>query len=398
MLESLPSIELSGGVLLESLKLRYIKKLSGNFLREVVMSNSLKTIAGRFIGILVIFGWISVSVVTAAGQSRALKELISKAAKEGEVVYGSAGETPEMFREFNRRFNKKFGINIKIKGLPLRSSQAVTRLLQEKKADKVSLDVIHPSYTLIQRLRGKGVLAEYDWVKVFGDYLPGLEKASMRVPKFVKNKVLDYQHLVYAPVYNTKLLSKSDVPKKWTDLLKPEWKGKKIIMDPRGNSFYLLFLEYGEEWTLDYASKLVKQDPLLVRGQPKIAMAVARGEAPFGISSVAHALRLKREGKPVDFVAMEVAAVVPQVLVPIKNSPHPNAARLFAAWMATEGLLVEEEIDFSGRAWPGSNWKMAKVLEKSGVKVVFLSTQDQIKTAKKMIAKVRRIMQRKKRR
>jgi iron(III) transport system substrate-binding protein len=354
-------------------------------------------LAGRYIGILVVFGWIPISSIAAADQSEALKGLIREAAKEGEVVYGSSGETPEMFRKFNRQFNKKFGINIKLKGLPLRSSQAVTRVLQEKAADKITLDVIHPSYTLLQRMLRKGVLAEYDWVGVFGDNLPGLDKASSRVPEVVKNKVLDYQHLVYAPVYNTKLLPKSKVPKKWTDLLKPEWKGKKIIMDPRGNSFYLLFLEYGEKWTLDYASKLVKQDPLLVRGQPKIAKAVARGEAPFGISSVAHALRLKREGKPVDFVAMEVAAVVPQVLVPVKNSPHPNAARLFAAWMATEGLLIEQEADFSGRAWPGSNWEMAKVLEKSGVKVVFLSNPEQFKAAKKMIAKVRKIVQRKKR-
>jgi iron(III) transport system substrate-binding protein len=346
---------------------------------------------------LAIMSLIATSAATAAESSSALAKLIDGAKKEGKVLYASSGEAPEMFEELNRRFNKKFGLNIEVQGVPLTASAAATRILQEKAANRLTIDVTHPSYTLVQGFIGKGILAEYDWTGVFGKVLPGIREAAENVPKFLKNQVLDYQHLVYMPLFNTKLVSRSDIPKKWEDLLDPKWSGQKIVLDPRGNSLYLLFLEYGEKWVLDYASKLVKQEPLFVRGSPTIAKAVGRGEAPLGITGFSNILEQKMEGNPVDFAPFEVSGVVPQVLVAVQGSPHPNAAKLFAAWTATEGMLALQENDGTGRAWPGSEWIMAKQLEKAQVKLAFTSTPEQMEAAKGVIAKVGKIMQQKRR-
>lgn len=372
---------------------RYPRK---NLLKEIFMDNLWRLFTSISVVVAALVGFTGPSVVAfAEEQPRALRELIGRAKKEGQVVYVDLTGTPEKLRESIQGFKKKFGVNIKVEIVPLGSSAGVTRLVQENAANKITMDLLHPSYTLVQRLVGKGILADFDWNGVFGKALPGISDASAKVPQFLKNKVLDYQHLVVVPIYNTKLLDKSDIPKKWIDLLDPKWKGKKIIMDPRGGSIYLFFVKYGEQWTLDYASKLMKQGPMFQRGQPAIARAVARGEAPLGITSLHQVLKYKHQGRPVDFAPMELAPVVPQVLVPVKGSRHPNAAKLFAAWLATEGLLIKQKKQFYGRAWPGSNWILAKTLEQAGVKLAIVSTSEEIKAAKKISAKVRRIVQRK---
>lgn len=335
------------------------------------------------------------SVMAAGGYPKALKELIDGAKQEKELVYATSGETPELIAELGQRFNEKFGLNVELKGVPLRSSAAATRIVQEKAANRLTIDLTHPSYTLVQRFVGKGILADFDWVGTFSEVLPGIKEAATHVPEFLKGKVLDYQHLVYIGIANNKLLASSEIPKKWDDLLDAKWKGQKIGLDPRGTSVYLLFLVYGEEWVLDYAQKLVNQEPLFIRGSANIAKAVARGEVPFGITGFSNIIEQKMRGNPVVVAPLGASGVVPQVLVPVAGAPHPNAAKLFAAWMATEGMLILQKSDGTGRAWPGSNWIMAKELENEHVKLAFASTEKEIEEASKLVAKVSKIMQQK---
>ena len=354
------------------------------------LARSCLWVAAYFIGELT----LSISV-GAAEAPKQLRDLIDGAKKEGRVAYATSGEAPELIRKLGQSFNKKFSFNIELQGVPLQASAATTRILQEKAANRLSFDITHPSYPLVQRLLGKGVLADYDWIGVFGEVLPRIREAATNVPAHLKNKVLDYQHLAYVGLYNSSMVAKNEVPKKWQDLLQPKWKGRKIILDPRGTSLYLLFLEYGEKWVLDYAGKLVEQEPLFISGSPNIAKAVAKGEAPLGITGFSNILEEKKRGNPVELAPFEVAGVVPQVIVPLEGAPHPNAAKLFAAWFATDGMLLLQEEDGTGRAWPGTDWLMAKQLEASAVKLAFASSPEQIESAASMVEKVAKIMQRK---
>ncbi len=352
-----------------------------------------RTIVAINVGVMAwFFAILVVPPSNAAEAPKNLQNLIEAAKKEGQVVYATSGETPETIQKLGQAFNKKFGLDIQLEGVPLQASGAVTRILQEKAANRLTLDLAHPSYPLVQRLLGKGILAEFDWVGVFGEKLPAIKEAATHVPPYLKNKVLDYQHLVYVGLYNTKALTKNEVPKKWNDLLQPRWRGRKIVLDPRGTSLYLLFLEYGEKWVLDFASKLVEQEPLFVSGSPNIAKAVAKGEAPLGITGFSNILEQKKLGQPVELAPFEVAGVVPQVIVPLEGGPHPAAAKLFAAWFATDGMLMLQDVDGTGRAWPGTDWLMAKELEKARVKLVFASTPEQIESATNVITKVSKIM------
>lgn len=343
---------------------------------------------------LTLSSFVTFSQLQAAAPPEGLRRILEAARSEGQVNYVSSGDSPKLIRDYNERFNKKFGLHITINNLPLSSSNAVARLLQEKAANRLTMDVMHPSYTLTFGLIGKGVILDFDWIGVFAEILPGIDKVVARVPDVLKNKALDFQHLVYIPIYNTNLVTKQEVPKKWEDLTAPRWRGRKIIVDSRGTSTYLLSLEYGEKWTLDFTSKLAQQPPLFGGGVPAIAKAVARGEAPLGITTLSNILDLKRQGMPVDVAPMEVVPIVPQVVIAVDGSPHANAGRLFAAWVATEGLEIAEKDDFSGRAWPGSGSIQATLLEKAGSKVIFASTLEQVEAVAKLLPKVQRIIQR----
>ncbi len=345
---------------------------------------------------LTLSSFATFSQVSAAAPPEGLRRILEAARSEGQVNYVSSGDGPELTREYNERFNKKFGLNVTIKNLPISSSKGVARLLQEKAANRLTMDVLHPSYTLTFGLIGKGIILDFDWIGVFGQILPGMDKVATRVPDVLKKKALDFQHLVYIPLYNTNLVAKRDVPKKWEDLTAPRWKGRKIMMDSRGTSTYLLSLEYGDQWTLDFSSKLAQQAPLFGAGVPAIAKAVARGEAPLGITTLSNILELKQQGMPVDVAPMEVVPIVPQVVIAVDGSPYANAGRLFAAWVATEGLELAEKTDFSGRAWPGSGSIQATLLEKAGSKVILASNPEQVEAVAKLLPKIQRIMQRSK--
>jgi iron(III) transport system substrate-binding protein len=63
--------------------------------------------------------------------------------------------------------------------------------------------------------------------------------------------------------------------------------------------------------------------------------------------------------------------VSPQHVFVPENSPNPNAARLFAAWFATEGVKVVNQFDMMPNAFdPGSDLaKAIKAQQAKGAKI-----------------------------
>jgi ABC-type Fe3+ transport system substrate-binding protein len=69
----------------------------------------------------------------------------------------------------------------------------------------------------------------------------------------------------------------------------------------------------------------------------------------------------------------------------IKGSPNINAARLWAAWMATEGSHLYTEMGHTTeRAWPESNSTMSKKIAELGGELAMLDTRDKILQAQQV--------------
>jgi ABC-type Fe3+ transport system substrate-binding protein len=145
------------------------------------------------------------------------------------------------------------------------------------------------------------------------------------------------------PVVNSDLVKPSAI-KTWNDLLKPEYKGKIAIYDPRvpgpgvANSSYI-----ADALGLDYVKKLyVGQEPKFSREGRQLVEWLARGvyaiAVGFGASDI-------EDFKAAGIKNLEVLYDIEGTALPIignfyphipKKAPHPNAAAVFMNWFASK--------------------------------------------------------------
>ena len=150
---------------------------------------------------------------------------------------------------------------------------------------------------------------------------------------------------IHAVGYNRKLLSEDKVPNTWDDFLKPEFKGKKFLVDIRPQGFAALAAGLGEKWALDYASKIAAQEPVWVRGQTGPLTAMVSGV--HSLFHLAYYHSCTRAAKKDVSGALQCKVIEPvpgrlQEFAAVNHiAPHPNASLLWLEFQATpEGQKV----------------------------------------------------------
>jgi len=144
-------------------------------------------------------------------------------------------------------------------------------------------------------------------------------------------------------VYNKNLVRAADVPKTWEDVLKPVFRNRLLLVDPRSSNNYmawtnLMFETYGES----FLTGLRQQGFRLVEGGSQGAQQVAAGASHIVFPpSFAHAEPLIQRGAPLAVAYPSdnspVPAIGPQHSWGLpRTSPKPNAARVFLTWLLTE--------------------------------------------------------------
>ncbi|MGH7829574.1 MAG: ABC transporter substrate-binding protein, partial [Candidatus Binatia bacterium] len=155
--------------------------------------------------------------------------------------------------------------------------------------------------------------------------------------------------IVDVAAYNRKLLSPADVPKTWEDFLRPQHRGRKIIVDIRPNSLAGLFPAMGKEWVLDYARKLAAQEPVWVRGRTRALTSLAAGEYPLFLGTYYHAaMRLKRRGAAdLEVILLEPVPVrITETYGVVKGARHSRAALLFLEYATgSEGQRILDDVE-----------------------------------------------------
>jgi iron(III) transport system substrate-binding protein len=160
----------------------------------------------------------------------------------------------------------------------------------------------------IEALAGKSlfdVASANNLVAIADKLLPYLPPAADDIPKEFKDpkgRWIGYDHNYYVLAYNTKMVSKAEVPKRYEDLLDPKWK-RNILMDEGDHAWYGgLIGAWGKEKTDTFMKKLAAQDIQWRRGHTLLLQLVAAGEAPLGLPYANSTERFKRQGAPVDWV------------------------------------------------------------------------------------------------
>lgn len=293
----------------------------------------------------------------------AVKALYEKAKQEGKVVvWGPQQREVDWIPD---AFGAMFpGIKVEWLG----DNSVITKAIAEARAGHYEVDVMHNSLGGVIPLNQRELLASVDW-SLFG--VPAHNVAMGGKAGLTNN-------LVYAVVYNTQRVKPADLPKHWTDLLDPRYKGKMT-----GSSFLLprlvgfLGMEWGEDKALQFAKDLVSKTDILITRAPRESL-LQSGERLYAVGEFEAAARFwAKQGLPVNYVIPEPVAANQFVSAVMAKAPSPNAARLLAGWMASqEAKRVREKVRFETDLRPGSEADLAKKVRASGAKIVFENEQN----------------------
>jgi ABC-type Fe3+ transport system substrate-binding protein len=297
-----------------------------------------------------------------------LNALVAAAAKEGTLdlavgeTFGGAAGAQIIQDHINRRYH----INLAIHYAPINSGVAfVIALTQEIRAGQTpSSDVMFTATnsTVIPYVQ------QIDWRK----YVAGLPENAMIYNKHAVKLLAT----VNAFSYNTKLVPGDQVPKSFADLLNPRWTGRIATSTYQGSFLnYIGFPSvFGHQGMIDYVKKFSHQVNGLMTCSG-IDRVVSGEFAIFGLDCGDHEVRLRqRKGLPIASIypkeGTELNYIAPAVP---NNAAHPNAARLFIAFLLTrEGQdILWDRVGEDSDLIPGSHMgKFISDLRRAGVKMI----------------------------
>ncbi len=202
----------------------------------------------------------------------------------------------------------------------------ISRILTEAQAKKPNFDVV--ATTTSNLLVPAGVALKY--------YPPN---ASLIADDY-KDKG-GYWYSIYTNwnmiMINTAKVKKTDITS-YDDLTKPQFKGQ-IIADNSDVEWYKGLVDtLGEARTDKLISDIVKTNGVtIIDGHGTMSDKLAAGEYAVALNNyVNQAERGKRDGAPVDWIAVQpVTVITAGKVVTDKDAPHPNAAKLLSNFMAS---------------------------------------------------------------
>jgi iron(III) transport system substrate-binding protein len=315
------------------------------------------TLRAFLIAWLILLGLLTENAAVYAqsqGWETTLQLLYPAAKKEGKVVVNIAArkEVAMGGEEGVATFNKRFpGIDVQLTHVS--SSKMGARIITEARAGMLTLDFYIDDLVAAKEMIDRGLVASLNPKELTN--APG-----EHVFKFDQNLPVA-QHLVSNFGYNTRLVNKADIPKRYEDLLNPKWKGK-IALDARGPwGFTHLRLVWGEDKFWRFIKAFPGQKPIWTTRCNQGTDKMVTGEAQIGCMLYSNLASLKELNAPVEFLPMDPLLVRPEVFIPLKGSPHPNAAKLVMAWLISpEGINAMDKVG-AGLAVPGTRYYNALV-------------------------------------
>ena len=261
-------------------------------------------------------------LVFARAAAAADQALIDAAKKEGHVTWYTTLIVDQFARPAAAAFEKKYGI--KVDYIRAEPTEIALRIVGEAKAGHVQADIFD-GFTL-------GALAKDGYVQ---SWLPD---ATQHFPK-------DYYDpaglwaasniYVLTPGFNTELVPKGTEPKTFEDLLDPKWQGKMVWSSNISASSAPGFIgtvltAMGEDKGLAYLQKLAKQNIANVGVSARQVLdEVIAGEYSIALRIFNHHAAISAaKGAPCDWIRLEPAMVVLNIVSLTTHSPHPNAGKL----------------------------------------------------------------------
>lgn len=153
--------------------------------------------------------------------------------------------------------------------------------------------------------------------------------------------------------YNTQLVPKDKLPKRWEDLLTdPQWRNGNLALVNRPQLWLLMLKgEYGDEWAQNFMTRLFADVRPQLRKEGANAMVALAVAGEYHASLPAADYRTKQyaqRGAPLSWHCPEPIPMAVSQMGILKGNPHPNAARMWVNWLLSkEGQIAQFRSDFA---------------------------------------------------
>src|SRR5258705_5865433 len=256
-------------------------------------------------------------------------QLIEADKKDARVVLYSAMDLP-VGEKLGKAFEAQYpGIQVQIERSG--SERLFQRIDQEFASNIRAADVVNSSdASHFITWKRNGWLAPFVTEDIAQHFLP-----EYRDPDGMSATSRIYLSSI---AYNTNLVKPDDAPKSFADLLDPKWAGKMVKGHPAySGTIMTATFQLVRELGWEYYEKLSKQRVMQVQSSTDPPKKLALGErAVMADGNEYGVVLLKEAGRPVE--AIYPAEGAPTISGPtgiFATAPHPNAARLFQAWLHT---------------------------------------------------------------
>ena len=275
-------------------------------------------------------------------------KLVAKANQEQQVTVLYSDPLAAM-QSLVRDFNKAYpAITVNLERRP--GTVGAYGLLQELNADVHRIDIFNGS--------DFGANAALVDKKAFAAVEPSNAAAypasALQMAPFLYSPTVIRTVVLYNPRYVTDTQAES--LRRWQGLLDPAFKGKINLVEPSigGVLTSLAYVAHQPELGIDYLRKLKAQDPAIYVNITQAREAVLSGQqyvsamAQFDAASITEI----GGGAPLRFVYPDPTVEYPgDAWGVLDKAPHPNAARLFFAWlMSRDGALAFQAPEVNTRS------------------------------------------------
>src|SRR6201747_261971 len=268
-------------------------------------------------------------MAAAPGPVSITPDLMEAAKKEGKVVFYSSMDLP-VGEKLGKAFEAAYpGISVQIERSG--SERLFQRVAQEFESNIHAADIINSSdASHFISWKKNGWMAPFVTEDIAQHFLP-----QFRDPDGMSATSRIYLSSI---AYNTSLVKPEDAPKSFADLLDPKWAGKMVKGHPAySGTIMTATFQIVRELGWEYLEKLSKQRVMQVQSSTDPPKKLALGERAVMADGNEYGLvMLKEAGQSVE--PMYPAEGTPTISGPtaiFASAPHPNAARLFQAWLHT---------------------------------------------------------------
>ena len=257
--------------------------------------------------------------------------LIEGAKREGKMVFYTSVET-EFARALTAGFEAKYPF-IKTDIYRSTHEKILSRINVERKTATYTADTLSVGEFETYHAQKMGFIAPYKSPSAVA-YAAGFKDPNGYWTDLYDNLIVT--------AYNTTRVTRDELPKRYEDLLHPRWK-RRMVLDRNEDRWFanMLYL-MGEKKGGEFMQGLAKQEVAIRGGRGMVTQLLAAGE--YDLQIVAYWYRphlMKKQGAPVDWIAMEPAIVALHPISVVNRAPHPSAAKLFIDFvLAEEGQKI----------------------------------------------------------